>query len=109
MVTPPIRNIGISQLRSSSIPNARLLAIAPHLPKQDIMHNAIADICVGKMSTATLESTKFPVDIIREKMHAVMMICREDLTKYIPRPAMPAINIVTTVKEKKGKVFLLKR
>lgn len=103
MVTPANRNIGTLQLRSSSIPNARLLATAPHLPKQAIMHNATADICVGKMSTATLESTKFAVDTIRVKMHAVMRICSEDLTKYIPRPATPATSIVTTTKKKKVK------
>lgn len=97
MVIAASRNIGISQLRSSSIPNARLLATAPHLPKQAIMHNATADICVGKTSTATLESTMFAVVNIREKMHAVITICSEDLTKYIPRPAIPAISIVITI------------
>lgn len=106
MVIPASRNIGISQLISNSIPNARLLTTAPHLPKQAIMHNATAETCVGKTSTATLESTIFAVAAIREKMHAVMRSCNEELTKYIPSPAIPAISIVATIKEK---IFLLKR
>lgn len=101
MVIPASKNIGISQLRSNSIPNARLLITAPVLPKQAIMHNATAETCVGKTSTATLESTIFAVVTIREKMHAVRRSCNEDLTKYIPSPAIPAISIVITVREKK--------
>lgn len=105
MVIPATRNIGISQLRSSSMPKARLLATAPNLPKHTIMHTAAADTCVGKTSTATLVITKFAVAAIRENTHAVMRICSEDLTKYIPRPAMPAISIVVTGRKKSSKIL----
>lgn len=96
---PATRNIGISQLRSSSMPNARLLDTAPNLPRHTIMHTAAADTCVGKTSTATLVITKFAVAAIRENTHAVTRICSEDLTKYMPMAAVPAISIVVTGRE----------
>jgi len=110
MVIPATRNIGISQLKSSSMPNARLLDTAPNLPKHTIMHTAAADTCVGKTLTATLVITKFAVAAIRENTHAVIRICSEDLTKYIAKPAMPATSIVVTGGKKPSEIlFLLKK
>lgn len=107
VVIPATRNIGISQLRSSSIPNARLLVIAPNLPKHTIMDTAAAATCVGKTSTATLEITKFAVAAIRVNTQAVIRICSEDLTKYIPKLAMPATIIVVTKETKNRRNLIL--
>ena len=96
MTIPPTRKIGTSQLMSSNIPNARLLAIAPIRPKQVIMQIATAPTFVGNMSTTTLLMTKFAVTIVSENMQLTMRICMEELTKYITKPKIPANSMVVT-------------
>lgn len=92
----PTKKIGTSQLMSSNIPKVKLLAMAPILPKQVIIQIATAPTCVGNMSTTILLMTKFAVPIINENMQLTMRICREDWTKYIAKPKIPANNIVVT-------------
>lgn len=94
----PTKKIGTSQLMSSNIPKVKLLAMAPILPKQVIIQIATAPTCVGNMSTTILLMTKFAVPIINENMQLTMRICREDWTKYIAKPKIPANNIVVTIK-----------
>ena len=92
----PTKKIGTSQLMSSNIPKAKLLAIAPILPKQVIIQIATAPTCVGNMSTTMLLITKFAVTIINENMQLTIRICKEDSTKYIAKPNIPANNMVVT-------------
>lgn len=77
----PTKKIGTSQLISRSIPKAKLLAMAPILPKHVIIQIAIAPTCVGKISTTTLPITKFAVAIVSENRQVTTRICKEDLTK----------------------------
>lgn len=101
----PTKKIGTSQLISSNIPKAKLLAIAPILPKQVIIQIATAPTCVGNMSTTMLLITKFAVTIVNENMQLTIKICKEDSTKYIAKPNIPANNMVVTETERNCAIF----
>lgn len=101
----PTKKIGTSQLMSSNIPKAKLLAIAPILPKQVIIQIATAPTCVGNMSTTMLLITKFAVTIVNENMQLTIKICKEDSTKYIAKPNIPANNMVVTETERNCAIF----
>lgn len=96
MTTQPTRNIGIPQLMSRSMPNRRLLTMAPILPDKVARQIAIAFTFVGNISTTTLLNTMLPVAMKVENRHAITRFCDAVRKKYMEQPKIPAKTIVAT-------------